>query len=97
MSSQSFPFDLNRVRSMVDESNLSTNARQFMKDLQHIQERRQTKGQTSQSFNLGQMMTMIQGLIAFYFRLSNNEEILFSRYEYITNVRSSFMICRFLA
>jgi len=62
------PFDLNRVRSMVDETNLSSNARQFMNDLQHIQEqRRNTKDNSSQQFNLGQLMLMMKGKIIFYF------------------------------
>ncbi len=54
------PFDLNRVRSMIDETNLSSNARQFMNDLQHIQDKR-TKQSSSQPFNLGQMMLMMKG------------------------------------
>jgi UDP-galactopyranose mutase len=54
------PFDLNRVRSMIDETSLSSNARQFMNDLQHIQETR-TKQSSSQQFNLGQMMLMMKG------------------------------------
>lgn len=67
ISSSNFPFDLNRVRSMLDENNLSKNARRFMNDLQHIDEQRRTKGQTSQSFNLGQMMSIIQGLVVILF------------------------------
>jgi UDP-galactopyranose mutase len=54
------PFDLNRVRSMIDETNLSSNARQFMNDLQHIQEQRRTKNNSSQQFNLGQLMLMMK-------------------------------------
>ncbi len=63
MPTMNLPFDLNRVRSMIDETNLSTNARQFMNDLQHIQEQRQSKDNTSQQFNLGQMMLMMKGEI----------------------------------
>jgi hypothetical protein len=57
----SLPFDLNRVRSMINEENLSTNARQFMNDLQHIQEQRRSKDNTSQ---LGHLMTMMKGWIS---------------------------------
>jgi UDP-galactopyranose mutase len=58
------PFDLNRVRSMIDETNLSSNARQFMNDLQHIQEQRRIKENNSspnQQFNLKQLMLMMKG------------------------------------
>jgi UDP-galactopyranose mutase len=61
------PFDLNRVRSMIDETNLSSNARQFMNDLQHIQEQRRTKNNSSQQFNLGQLMLMMKGKIIVLF------------------------------
>ena len=60
--SRNLPFDINRVRSMVDETNLSKNARQFLNNLQQSEKQRQT---TSQSFNLSQMMTMMQGLTPF--------------------------------
>ena len=62
-----FPFDLNRVRSMIDEKNLSSNARQFMSDLEHIQERRRTTDTASQQFNVGQMMLMMKGEKIFCF------------------------------
>ncbi|CAF4694887.1 unnamed protein product, partial [Rotaria sp. Silwood1] len=61
------PFDLNRVRSMIDETSLSSNARQFMNDLQHIQEQRRTKetssssSSSSQQLNLSQIMLMMKG------------------------------------
>jgi len=61
------PFDLNRVRSMIDETNLSSNARQFMNDLQHIQEQRRTKNNSSQQFNLGQLMLTMKGKIIVLF------------------------------
>ncbi|CAF0784404.1 unnamed protein product [Rotaria sordida] len=60
------PFDLNRVRSMIDETSLSSNARQFMNDLQHLQERRRTKetssSSSSQQMNLTQIMLMMKGM-----------------------------------
>jgi hypothetical protein len=56
-----FPFDLNRVRSMIDESNLSPNARQFMNNLQHIQEQKRPRTNPSQQFNLDHLMTMMKG------------------------------------
>jgi UDP-galactopyranose mutase len=55
------PFDLNRVRSMIDETHLSSNARQFMNDLQHTQEQRRTKETSVPQFNLGQFMFMMHG------------------------------------
>ncbi len=55
------PFDLNRVRSMIDETHLSSNARQFMNDLQHTQEQRRTKETSVPQFNLGQFMFMMNG------------------------------------
>ncbi|CAF4603974.1 unnamed protein product, partial [Rotaria sp. Silwood2] len=55
------PFDLNRVRSMIDETSLSSNARQFMNDLQHMQEQRRTKEASSQQLNLSQIMLMMKG------------------------------------
>jgi UDP-galactopyranose mutase len=64
------PFDLNRVRSMIDETNLSSNARQFMNDLQHIQEQRRIKDNSSQQFNLGQLMLMMKGKISLIFDIS---------------------------
>jgi hypothetical protein len=48
---------------MVDESNLSQNARQFMNNLQQIQEQRRSKPNPSQEFNLGHIMTMMTGQI----------------------------------
>ena len=56
---RNLPFDINRVRSMVDETNLSKNARQFLNSLQKSEKQRQTP------FNLSQMMTMMQGLSPF--------------------------------
>ncbi|CAF4202198.1 unnamed protein product, partial [Rotaria magnacalcarata] len=56
------PFDLNRVRSMIDETNLSSNARQFMNNLQYTQEQRQTKETSSQDLNLTQLMFMMKGM-----------------------------------
>lgn len=66
----SLPFDLNRVRSMIDETNLSSNAKQFMNDLQHIQEQRRIKDNSSQQFNLTQLMSMMKGkdLFCYYDR-----------------------------
>ena len=55
------PFDLDRVRSMIDETNLSSNARQFMNNLQHSQEQRRTKETSSQDLNLTQLMFMMRG------------------------------------
>ncbi len=55
------PFDLNRVRSMIDETHLSSNARQFMNDLQHTQGQRRTKETSLPQFNLGQFMFMMNG------------------------------------
>ncbi|CAF0746897.1 unnamed protein product [Adineta ricciae] len=60
--STSFPFDINRVRSMVDENHLSSNARQFMNDLQHIQEQRRTKEVSSPQFNLSSLMSLMTGM-----------------------------------
>lgn len=57
-SSRNLPFDINRVRSMVDETTLSSNARQLLNNLQHIDKQRST---TSQPLNLSQMMAMMQG------------------------------------
>jgi hypothetical protein len=71
------PFDLNRVRSMIDETNLSTNARQFMNDLQHIQEQRHRKDNPSQQFNLSQMMLMMKGKIKFYFDIRLQKDFVF--------------------
>ncbi|CAF0727702.1 unnamed protein product [Adineta steineri] len=60
------PFDLNRVRSMVDETHLSSNARQFMNDLQHLQDHRRVKETSSSSsspqFNLGQFVSLMSGM-----------------------------------
>jgi hypothetical protein len=56
------PFDLNRVRSMIDETNLSSNARQFMNDLQHRQDRTRTnESSSSPQFNISQLMCMMKG------------------------------------
>jgi len=55
------PFDLNRVRSMIDETNLSSNARQFMNNLEHIQDQRRTKDNSSQQINLNHLMSMMKG------------------------------------
>lgn len=55
------PFDLNRVRSMIDETNLSSNARQFMNNLEHIQEQRRTKDNSSEQINLNHLMSMMKG------------------------------------
>ena len=63
MSNVGLPFDLSRVRSMIDESNLSSNARQFMTNLRFIQENRQAKECPSQEFHLNQMMLMMKGKI----------------------------------
>jgi hypothetical protein len=79
----SLPFDLNRVRSMINEENLSTNARQFMNDLQHIEEQRRSKDNTSQ---LGHLMTMMKGWISLiaslkkrisFFFLCRNANVIF--------------------
>ncbi|CAF4458333.1 unnamed protein product [Rotaria socialis] len=56
------PFDFNRVRSMIDETNLSSNARQFMNNLQHTQEQRRTKETSPQDLNLAQLMFMMKGM-----------------------------------
>ena len=57
------PFDMTRVRSMVDEKNLSSNARQFMNDLAHVQERRRPTHATSQPSNLSQLMLLMKGTV----------------------------------
>ncbi|UJR33804.1 hypothetical protein I4U23_021228 [Adineta vaga] len=62
ISSRNFPFDLNRVRSMIDETHLSSNARQFMNDLQHIQEQRRTKENSSSQLNIGSLMSLMTGM-----------------------------------
>ena len=63
VSMMNLPFDLNRVRSMIDETSLSSNARQFMNDLRNIQEQRRTKEASSQQMNLAQLMLMMKGFL----------------------------------
>lgn len=57
------PFDLNRVRSMIDETNLSSNARKFMNDLQHMQEHKRNQDHASKQLSLPQLMLMMKGKI----------------------------------
>ena len=46
---------------MVDEGNLSPSARQFMTDLQHIEERRRTTVSAPSQGNIAQLMLMMKG------------------------------------
>ena len=66
MPAMHLPFDMTRVRSMVDEKNLSSNARQFMNDLAHVQERRRPTDATSQPSNLSQLMLMMKGTVRWF-------------------------------
>lgn len=75
------PFDLNRVRAMIDEGNLSSSARQFMTDLQHIDERRRTTASVPSPNNLAQMMLMMKGELSMI--LENNNPRFAFRNEYV--------------
>ena len=52
---------MEHVRSMIDEKNLSSNARQFMNDLQQMQQRKRIVDENSQQFQLAQLMMMMKG------------------------------------
>lgn len=74
------PFDLNRVRSMIDETNLSSNARQLMNNLQYMQQQRRTEESVSKGLNITQLMCMIKGsdiLSFFFFSIILLHDILF--------------------
>ena len=81
MSLMNLPFDLNRVRAMIDEGNLSSSARQFMTDLQHIEERRRTTASVPSPNNIAQLMLMMKGELSVI--LENNNPSFAFRNEYI--------------
>lgn len=54
------PFDMDKVRSMIDEESLTTNARQFMNDLQMIQRKKQENISNAQRPDLAQLMFMMK-------------------------------------
>ena len=76
MPTMHLPFDMTRVRSMVDETNLSSNARQFMNDLAHAQERRRPTDAASQPSNLGQLMLLMKGAMRPFSILINKSSFL---------------------
>ncbi|CAF1483098.1 unnamed protein product, partial [Didymodactylos carnosus] len=63
-SSTFLPFDVSRIRSTLDEKTLSTNALQFMNELETMQKKRvenpSVKNLANPS-NIQQLMTMMKG------------------------------------